>query len=57
MAKSSKLTKRQKDSGKRKLLIPSKETQEKMRPVTFDDFSSLVRKTIPLSQQPVQAEK
>ena len=57
MGKARKLTKRQKNSGKRKLLIPSKETQEKMRPITFDDFSGLVRKTIPPSQQPVSAEK
>ena len=45
MAKSQKLTKRQKNSGKRKLLSPSKETQEKMRPITLDSFEGLLRKT------------
>ncbi len=57
MARPSKLTKRQKNSGKRKLLIPSKETQEKMQPITFDDFAGLLGKAIPPSPQPAPAEK
>jgi hypothetical protein len=45
--KSSRLTKKEKHSGKRKLLISSIEAQEKMGPIELDDFTGLLRKAIP----------
>jgi len=47
MRRSSKLTKKQKRAGKRKLLIPSNEIQELMQPITFDDFEAPVKKAVP----------
>ena len=43
----SKLTKKEKKNGKRKLLIPSKEIQEKMEPISLEMFTALVQKAIP----------
>jgi hypothetical protein len=51
MPQSTKLTDEEKQNGKRKLLIPSEEIQELMRPITIEEFSGLVRKTIPPSPQ------
>ena len=45
----------EKRNGKRKLLIPSKEIQEKMHPITRDEFTRLVKKAIPPSPQPEKA--
>jgi hypothetical protein len=50
----SKLTPREKKAGKRKLLIPSKEIQEMMQSVSFEDFEKALLRTIPL---PKAAEK
>jgi len=55
MSSSTKLTDEEKQNGKRKLLIPSKEIQELMQPVTRDDFARLVKKTIPPSLQSEKA--
>lgn len=49
---SPKLTEQEKQNGKRKLLIPSKEIQELMHPITREDFTRLVKKAIPPSPQP-----
>jgi hypothetical protein len=57
MSQPRKLTKKEKRNGKRKLLIPSKETQEKMKPITLDEFSNLLKRTIPPSQPPDSATK
>jgi hypothetical protein len=57
MKQSGKLTKKQKRAGKRKLLIPSKEIQELMQPITLGDFEGAVRKAIPPSPPPDPAEK
>jgi hypothetical protein len=51
MSPSHKLTDEEKQNGKRKLLIPSKEIQEKMHPVTREEFTRLVKKAIPPSPQ------
>jgi hypothetical protein len=51
------LTEAEKQNGKRKLLIPSKEIQEQMQPITREDFTRLVKKAIPPSPQPDTAEK
>jgi hypothetical protein len=56
MKRSSKLTKKEKRAGKRKLLIPSKEIQELMQPITLEDFEGVVRKAIPPSPSPDPAE-
>jgi hypothetical protein len=56
MRRSSKLTDEEKQNGKRKLLIPSKEIQEQMQPITREDFARLVKKAIPLSPQPDPAK-
>jgi hypothetical protein len=53
----SKLTDEEKRNGKRSLLIPSQEIQEMMEPLTFEDFTDLVTKTIPPSQSPAQESK
>jgi tmRNA-binding protein len=53
----SKLTKKEKKNGKRKLLIPSKEIQELMQPVTREDFESVVTRAIPPASQPDPEEK
>jgi hypothetical protein len=57
MRRFSKLTKKQKRAGKRKLLIPSEEIQELMQPITLEDFEGTVRKAIPPSPPPDPAEK
>lgn len=57
MAQTSKLTDAEKQNGKRKLLIPSKEIQERMHPMTHEDFTRLVKKAIPPSTQPATVTK
>ena len=57
MGRSSKLTDEEKQNGKRKILIPSKEIQELMQPVTREEFTRLVKKAIPPSPQPETVEK
>jgi hypothetical protein len=52
MSQSTKLTGEEKQNGKRKLLIPSKEIQELMEPITEDEFAALVDKAIVPSPQP-----
>jgi hypothetical protein len=52
MSPSPKLTDAEKQNGKRKLLNPSKEIQELMKPITREDFARLVKKAIPPSTQP-----
>lgn len=52
MSQSTKLTDEEKQNGKRKLLIPSEEIQELMEPLTLEEFTDLVAKTIPPSQSP-----
>ena len=52
MSSSTKLTDEEKQNGKRKLLIPSKEIQELMHPITRKEFACLVKKAIPPSPQP-----
>jgi hypothetical protein len=49
MSPSAKLTEEEKQNGKRKLLIPSKEIQELMEPITYEEFESVVKKAIPPS--------
>lgn len=49
MSPSPKLTDEEKQNGKRKLLIPSKEIQELMEPITYEEFASVVKKAIPPS--------
>jgi hypothetical protein len=51
MRRSTKLTDDEKQNGKRKLLTPSEEIQEKMHPITREEFARLVKKAIPLSPQ------
>jgi hypothetical protein len=57
MQKPTKLTDEEKQNGKRKLLIPSKEIQELMQPITLEDFTDLVKRTIPPLQPPDQETK
>lgn len=57
MSQSTKLTDKEKQNGKRKLLIPSKDIQELMETITLEDFTDLVKKTIPPSQSPAQESK
>lgn len=57
MRRSSKLTKKEKRNGKRKLLIPSEEIQELMQPVSVEMFEETVKRAIPPSQPPDPAEK
>jgi len=52
MPQSTKLTDEEKQNGKRKLLIPSEDIQELMEPITEEEFTALVKKTIPPSPQP-----
>ncbi len=52
MSKSTKLTAEEKQNGKRELLMPSEDIQEVMQPITEEEFSALVGKTIPPSPQP-----
>jgi ribosomal protein L19E len=56
MSPSPKLTDEEKQNGKRKLLIPSKEIQELMEPITREDFVRLVKRAIPPSKQPDPAK-
>jgi tmRNA-binding protein len=51
MSSSSKLTEDKKQNRKRKLLIPSKEIQELMEPMSGEEFCLLVKRAIPLSPQ------
>jgi hypothetical protein len=51
MPQSTKLTEEEKQNGKRKLLIPSKEIQELMEPISGEEFGALVRRAIPPSPQ------
>jgi hypothetical protein len=46
MSQTSHLNKKEKKNGKRRLLIPSKEIQEKMHPITEDEFTDLVKRAI-----------
>jgi hypothetical protein len=57
MKRSAKLTKKEKRNGKRKLLIPSKDIQELMQPVSVEMFEDAVKRAIPPSPQPDPAEK
>jgi tmRNA-binding protein len=51
MISSTKLTEEEKQNGKRKLLIPSREIQELMEPITEEEFAALVdRSTLPSPQ-------
>ncbi len=52
MPQSPALTSKEKQNGKRKLLIPSQDIQEIMEPLTLEEFTDLVAKTIPPSQSP-----
>ena len=52
MPQSTKLTDKEKQNGKRKLLIPSEDIQELMQPITLEEFTELVEKTIPPSRSP-----
>jgi hypothetical protein len=52
MSPSPKLTDEEKQNGKRAVLIPSPDIQEKMHPVTREDFVRLVKRAIPPSPQP-----
>jgi hypothetical protein len=56
MSPSSKLTDEEKQNGKRAILIPSSDIQEKMQPITREDFARLVKKAIPPSSQPDPAK-
>jgi hypothetical protein len=56
MSPSAKLTDEEKQNGKRAVLIPSADIQEKMHPVTREDFTRLVKRTIPPSPQPDPAK-
>jgi hypothetical protein len=56
MKRSSKLTKKEKRAGKRKLLIPSKEIQEKMHPISLEMFTGIVQKAIPPTPSPDSAK-
>ena len=44
MPRSTGLTEEEKQNGKRKVLIPSKEIQDLMEPITLEDFAALVDK-------------
>jgi hypothetical protein len=57
MRQSAKLTDKEKQNGKRAILIPSEDIQEKMQPITIQQFTDLVKKTIQLSKQPDLKEK
>jgi hypothetical protein len=57
MSPSPKLTDEEKQNGKRKLLTPSEEIQELMEPVSYGEFTGLVKKAIPPSPQPETARK
>jgi hypothetical protein len=52
MGRSSGLTEADKQNGKRAVLIPSEDIQKKMRPITREDFTRLVKRAIPPSPQP-----
>jgi hypothetical protein len=52
MPQPTKLTEEEKQNGKRKLLIPSKEIQELMEPITEVEFGALVDRAILPSPQP-----
>ena len=57
MSPSAKLTEEEKQNGKRAVLIPSKEIQDMMEPITLESFAGLVKRTIPPSPQPQSEEK
>jgi tmRNA-binding protein len=51
MSDASKLTEEEKQNGRRKLLIPSKEIQALMEPISEEDFAALIdRATLPSPQ-------
>ena len=52
MRQSTKLTDKEKQNGKRKLLIPSEDIEELMEPLTLEEFTELITKTIPPSKSP-----
>ena len=56
MSPSPKLTDEEKQNGKRAVLIPSKDIQEKMHPITRESFTRLVKRAIPPSPQPDPAK-
>ncbi len=51
MSKSQKLTEKEKQNGKRKLLIPSKEIQELMQSFSYEEFETIAKKAILPSTQ------
>lgn len=53
----SQLTEQDKQNGKRKVLIPSQEIQDLMQPITREEFTALVKRAIPPSQEPDPAAK
>ncbi len=55
MSPSLKLTKEEKQNGKRAVLIPSDDILESMEPISEEEFATLVKKAIPPSQQPEKA--
>jgi hypothetical protein len=57
MSQSTKLTPEEKQNGKRKLLVPSQEIQELMEPISLENFTELVAKTIPPSKSLAQETK
>jgi hypothetical protein len=57
MSRSTSLTDEEKQNGKRAVLIPPKEIQELMQPITLESFTSLVKRTIPPAPQPRIKEK
>jgi hypothetical protein len=57
MRRSSKLTKKEKRAGKRKLLIPSAEVQKLMQPITREEFEGIVTRAIPPSPSPDSTAK
>ena len=56
MSPSPKLTDEEKQNGKRAILTPSKDIQQKMQPITREDFARLVKRAIPPSPQPDPAK-
>jgi hypothetical protein len=56
MGHSTKLTKKEKRNGRRKLLIPSKDIQAKMHPISLDMFTGIVQKAIPPPPSPDSAK-
>jgi hypothetical protein len=57
MSPSAKLTDEEKQNGRRAVLIPSADIQEKMHPMTREEFTRLVKRAIPPSPQLETATK